>query len=509
VSTGDLRAAFRARRHPVGYSLWFARPSSIRPRSAAAFGIAILSAVVALALRLLAGLIDWQVPAWPTFFLATMIATAWAGVSAGVLTATLGLALSVIALAPHQPQSFSAGAILFYALASAAIIAVANQFRALLNALDEDRRSLEQHVELIGAERAVLDMIAADRPLRETMAQLTRSIEQIATHEVLASVLFVADGVVRHGAAPSLPAAYTKAVDGTPIGPSAGSCGTAAWRREPVYVTDIETDPLWDDYRHLLAGHGLHACWSTPILSQSGDILGTFALYHREKRGPRPRELEVVNMLVRTAAIAIERDHGRVQTELLLRELSHRVKNVLAVVQSIASSTLRKHVSTAHFEDFEKRLVALARSQDLLTRPRQGVEIRDLIRHCAIAPFGAEGSRFELIGPSAALAPQPALALALALHELCTNAAKYGALSNEDGHVIVRWGYEGADDCDFVFQWRESGGPPVKPTGKSGFGLKMIERALTSAAHGKARVDLHPEGLSCELRLPREKIGNR
>src|SRR3546814_8747366 len=82
--------------------------------------------------------------------------------------------------------------------------------------------------------------------------------------------------------------------------PNAGSCGTAAWRREPVYVIDIETDPLWADYRHLVAGLGLHACWSTPILAQSGEVLGTFALYHRAKRGPQPRELEVVNMLVRT-----------------------------------------------------------------------------------------------------------------------------------------------------------------------------------------------------------------
>src|SRR3546814_4405461 len=86
------------------------------------------------------------------------------------------------------------------------------------------------------------------------------SIEEITKQEVLASVLFVENGrFVRHGAAPSLPAAYTKAVDGAPIGPNAGSCGTAAWRREPVYVIDIETDPLWADYRHLVAGLGLRS----------------------------------------------------------------------------------------------------------------------------------------------------------------------------------------------------------------------------------------------------------
>ena len=464
-------------------------------------------ALAALALRLLAGVSDWPIPIWPTFFLATMIAAAWAGILAGATAAVLGLGLAAAMFAPGQPEAFSVGAILFYALASAGIVAVANQFRALLIALDGERALLERHLELISAERAVLDLIAADRPLIETLEHLTRSIEEIAKHEVLASVILIEeDGILRHGAAPSLPAAYTEAIDGAAIGPCAGSCGTAAWRREPVYVTDIETDPLWADYRHLIDGLGLHACWSTPIMAESGAVLGTFALYHRERRRPRPRELEVVNMLVGTATIAIERDRSRSHTALLLRELSHRVKNVLAVVHSIAMNTLRGHVDPARLGDFEKRLVALARTQDLLTRPQSGFEIGDLIRHCAVEPFGCEGARFELQGPSAGLLPQPALILALALHELCTNAAKYGALSNDEGRVHVSWGFEGDDGAVLVFRWQERGGPAVEASGKRGFGLKMIERALTSTAQGKARIELLPEGLSCELRLPRDQV---
>src|SRR3546814_20183450 len=107
------------------------------------------------------------------------------------------------------------------------------------------------------------------------MKRLTRSIEEITKQEVLASVLFVENGrFVRHGAAPSLPAAYTKAVDGAPIGPNAGSCGTAAWRRESVYVIDLETDPPRADYPHRVAGLRLHASCTPPILAPSGGVAG-------------------------------------------------------------------------------------------------------------------------------------------------------------------------------------------------------------------------------------------
>src|SRR5229473_7923916 len=94
---------------------------------------------------------------------------------------------------------------------------------------------------------------------------------------------------LRHGAAPSLPITYTEAIDGLVIGPCVGSCGTAAYRAEQMIVSDIATDPLWADYRDLALGHGLRACWSTPILSSTGKVLGTFAIYYREPRSHSPQ----------------------------------------------------------------------------------------------------------------------------------------------------------------------------------------------------------------------------
>ena len=109
------------------------------------------------------------------------------------------------------------------------------------------------------------------------------------------------------GAAPSLPEAYTKAIDGVRIGPKVGSCGTAAHRREAVFVADIMTDPLWADYKDLAAAHGLRSCWSTPILSHQDVVLGTFAMYSKDVREPTDTEMRLIDVATRIAGIAIER----------------------------------------------------------------------------------------------------------------------------------------------------------------------------------------------------------
>ena len=111
---------------------------------------------------------------------------------------------------------------------------------------------------------------------------------------MLCSVLLLdEDGQhLRHGAAPSLPEPYSKAIDGLRIGPKAGSCGTAMYRREPVVVSDILQDPLWESFRDLAQTYGFRACWSIPILTHSGEALGSFAMYYGEPRSPGPRSEE-------------------------------------------------------------------------------------------------------------------------------------------------------------------------------------------------------------------------
>ena len=179
-------------------------------------------------------------------------------------------------------------------------------------------------------ESRILEMIARDAPLQEIYETLVAVVEAHFVGMLCSVLLLDNDGQhVRHGAAPSLPRSYVDAIDGLSIGPQAGSCGTAMYRKEPVVVIDILQDPLWEQYRNVAAPHGLRSCWSTPILAHSGKVLGSFAMYYREPRAPSPAETRAFEMATHLAGIAIERKltHERLQrSEAYLAEaqrLSH------------------------------------------------------------------------------------------------------------------------------------------------------------------------------------------
>jgi PAS domain S-box-containing protein len=179
-------------------------------------------------------------------------------------------------------------------------------------------------------ESRILEMIARDAPLEEILERLVRVVEAQFAGMFCSVLLLDSDGQhVRHGAAPSLPKSYVDAIDGLSIGPYAGSCGTAMYRKEPVVVTDILQDPLWEQYRNVAEPHGLRSCWSTPILAHSGKVLGSFAMYYREPRTPSPAETRALEMATHIAGIAIERKltHERLErSEAYLAEaqrLSH------------------------------------------------------------------------------------------------------------------------------------------------------------------------------------------
>ncbi|PYK73556.1 MAG: hypothetical protein DME44_00910 [Verrucomicrobia bacterium] len=168
----------------------------------------------------------------------------------------------------------------------------------------------------------VLEMIASDAPLADVLTSLVLLMEGQAEGLRCSILLLNRDGKhVRHGAAPNLPEVYVKAVDGAPIGPRNGSCGTAMYTRKPVVVTDVMTDPLWADYRDLARISGLNACWSTPILSPQGEVLGSFAMYREEKRGPRPEEARLTEIATHIAGIAID----RLRQQETLRERDARI----------------------------------------------------------------------------------------------------------------------------------------------------------------------------------------
>lgn len=158
----------------------------------------------------------------------------------------------------------------------------------------------------------IKQMIDANAPLNEILSHLVLLIES-QSPEMLCSVLLISDdgNHIKHVVAPSLPESYVKAIDGGPIGPKHGSCGTAMFRGTPVIVSDISVDPLWEDYRDDAAAAGVHACWSTPIMSRKGKVLGSFAMYYREPRTPTGDEQRLTNVAIGLAAQAIEHQASR------------------------------------------------------------------------------------------------------------------------------------------------------------------------------------------------------
>ena len=165
---------------------------------------------------------------------------------------------------------------------------------------------LKQALEL--RQRDVVSELRDGETLEDVLSKHLLTIERMSDSEILTSVLLLSsDGKhLEHGAAPSLPEIYSKAIHGLEIGPSAGSCGTAAYSGEPVYVTDIATDERWAPYKDLALPHGLRACWSTPIRNADGQVLGTFAIYHRNLGGPTRDELNMIDIITDNVAKAID-----------------------------------------------------------------------------------------------------------------------------------------------------------------------------------------------------------
>ncbi|MEH3147532.1 MAG: PAS domain S-box protein [Methylobacterium frigidaeris] len=190
---------------------------------------------------------------------------------------------------------------------------------------------------------------------------------------------------------------------------------------------------------------------------------------------------------------------------LLIHELNHRVKNTLATVQSIAVQSLSRlsgREATAARVAFEARLIALARAHDVLTRESwEGADLGEVVAG-AIAPLDGPGEgrpRFAVSGPPLRLVPRMALSIAMALHELATNAVKYGALSRAGGQVAIAWSVA---EGDLVLTWRESGGPPVVVPTRTGFGSRLIGRSLARELDGSVEFRFPPEGVTCTIRAP-------
>jgi two-component sensor histidine kinase/PAS domain-containing protein len=298
--------------------------------------------------------------------------------------------------------------------------------------------------------------------------------------------------------------------------------GTAIVRSD-----DITRDPRYgknDPHFGMPKGHlPVRSYLAVPVRSRSGEVLGGLFFGHQEPGQFADEHEELIRGLASHAAIAFdnarlyseaqqeiaERRKAEAQQTLLINELNHRVKNTLAIVQGLAQQSFRPGAPIeAARQAFDARLGALAAAHSLLTRRNwETAHLNEIIADAIRATAGSLHERVTIAGPDIVLGPQTAVSLAMAVHELSTNAIKYGALSNLGGRITVEWEIMTTDAAQSLhLEWREFDGPPVEAPAAKGFGSRMIERGLAADLGGTVVLDFAPAGLRCIIDAPLPEV---
>ncbi|KQP11252.1 hypothetical protein ASF28_09460 [Methylobacterium sp. Leaf99] len=270
-----------------------------------------------------------------------------------------------------------------------------------------------------------------------------------------------------------------------------------------VVIPDVTKDPRTAGHTDVFRDLGVRSMINIPLMER-GRMVAVFCLQDDRVRAWTPDLVDFARNIVDRTRVALARLRAEEAQELLNRELSHRMKNLLAMVQSIATQTMRSaaDVDTAK-EVLAGRLIALGQAHDLLMGGALGSTLIGPVVRGALKLHEDRPGRFRLEGPDLEIGAKPALSLALMLHELATNAAKYGALSREAGHVAIRWSVENADDADHLtFSWQEIGGPTVTPPARKGFGSRFIERGLAGQVGGTIALAYPSTGVTCGITAP-------
>jgi len=279
------------------------------------------------------------------------------------------------------------------------------------------------------------------------------------------------------------------------------SCAQALRAGSRTVISDIETC----DYVVGTAAHdALRLCeirgaLSTPLVSRSGAVIGMITNHWKKPFEPTERALMLIDVLARQAADLLDRSRNEERVVLLAREAEHRSKNILAAVQAVVRLT-KAETADELKESIAGRINALDNVHRLFVQSNwSGADLRTLVTD-ELSPYcKSDELRAELSGPDAVLDSNAAQAVSMTLHELATNAAKYGALSVPGGHVRVLWS---RNDDKMTFHWDERGGPPVKEPSKKGVGTRVMDSMIRGQLKGSIRFDWRAEGLSCEFSLP-------
>ncbi len=313
-----------------------------------------------------------------------------------------------------------------------------------------------------------------------------------------ASPCALVSSAVWHEAQPGLADALQKATESINFDSGVGLPGRILRSGEPQWISNTDADGNFPR-----RGKGFLGAFGFP-LKRDRKIIAILEFFSQSAAPPQPEILLTVRALGEQVGRVFERNRTLDHQRLLLRELNHRVKNILAVVQAIAQQTFRRAGSVDEaYSTFRGRLMAVAHAQDVLVSQKLGhAALRQVIKG-ALKGSGVAEDRFTITGPRVPVSARNAVTVSLGIHELCTNAFKYGALSAECGRVVVSWDEAIVDGKPhFVFEWREEGGPAVNPPSRTGFGTSLLERGLAGELGGKIHLDYDTKGLVCRFTVP-------
>ena len=295
---------------------------------------------------------------------------------------------------------------------------------------------------------------------------------------------------------PGIAAALRARTEALTFRPGYGLPGVILATGEPLWLADTDTSDNFPRWKL-----GFRGAFGFPLKSD-GATVAVLEFFTRSPVAPDAELLLTVRALGEQVGRVFERRRRQDREKLLTGELNHRFKNMLAVIQALASQTFAgSGASSEAIAAFGGRLRAIAQAQDMLfAADRAELGLREAIE-VAITGSGNALQRFTIEGNNIGFPPERAVPVMLAVHELCTNSLKYGALSVPEGRVAIAWGPDPAGER-FVLEWREHDGPPVTPPTRQGFGTKLVERGLASELGGEVSLSYPVEGLVCRFSAP-------
>jgi PAS domain S-box-containing protein len=342
------------------------------------------------------------------------------------------------------------------------------------------------------------ELAASDKPFDEALVATLDAICELAEWPVGHAFLVSDQGTITSGlwstdaggAAPAL----VEATDKMNFQVAAGLPGRVLETGKPLWISQVGTDE-----KFLRQGLGFESAFGFPVYS-GGRCIAVLEFFSRSARQPEEHLLLSARAIGAQIGRVHERKHAEELRALLLAELNHRAKNILAVVRGMAHLSFGTATDMAEAQKtFDNRLDSIAKANDILHAQSGSAALLAEIVNEALSGCGVGADRASCEGPDLCIDSSTSIMVALAVHELCTNAFKYGALSTSGGGVDIRWRLDPEDDSRLDFEWLEHGGPPVQAPERKGFGMRILQRGMELESGGRAEISYDPEGFRYRL----------